>query len=184
MKNQGIEKIIDILGNANEREYIGEPISQLEHALQCAHFAEKCKGTEEVILACLFHDIGHLCAPAGSPEMDGLGIVDHEKIGGEFLQKIGFSDLIIDLVENHVQGKRYLCFKNPSYYKQLSPASKGTLDFQGGPMSEEEANQYENHEFFEQRILVRRCDEMAKKKDLTVAPLEDYVEMMQRHIVR
>lgn len=139
MSEASVNQVFEILNASQKQEYIGEPISQLEHALQCAHFARNCGGDNEVIVACLLHDIGHLCVPADSPQMDGLGVLDHEGLGGEFLRQLGFSDLVVDLVKNHVSGKRYLCSKFPSYYKQLSDASRGTLEFQGGVMSREEA---------------------------------------------
>ena len=47
------------------------------------------------------------------------------------------------LVEGHVLAKRYLCFKDPEYYSKLSPASKTTLEFQGGFMAAEEAKMFE-----------------------------------------
>ena len=119
-------------------DYIGEPISQLGHALQCAHWAKKQGADDEVILAALFHDIGHLI-DASAPQMDGLGVINHEGLGRAFLEEHGCSERVGKLVEAHVQAKRYLCFKNPKYYARLSEASKGTLAWQGGPMSETEA---------------------------------------------
>ena len=56
-----------------------------------------------------------------------------------FLEEHGCSSRVGKLVEAHVQAKRYLCFKNPKYFARLSDASRGTLAWQGGPMSETEA---------------------------------------------
>ena len=182
MGKDAVEMVISILEKSQQMEYIGEPISQLEHALQCAHFARKCKGSEQIVLGCLLHDLGHLCADSDAPQMDDLGVLDHESIGAEFLSNLGFDPLIVDLVQSHVQGKRYMCFKNKSYYRQLSDASKGTLEFQGGPMSEKEAAEFENHPNFEARILVRKCDEMSKKLDLEVEDLDFYRPMLADHI--
>ena len=45
-------------------DYIGEPVSQLQHHLQCAHFAKiqyaDLPHVEELTLAALLHDVGHL----------------------------------------------------------------------------------------------------------------------------
>lgn len=169
---------MEILRKSQHDEYIGEPISQLEHALQAAHFARKMNASNEAILACLLHDLGHLCADKSAPQMDGLGVVNHENIGGDFLRQLGFNPKAIDLIENHVQAKRYLCLKNPAYLKHLSEASRGTLNFQGGPMTEAQAAAYEAHPYFNERILVRRCDEMAKQVDLEVADLDSYHSLL------
>ncbi|MEC9466781.1 MAG: phosphohydrolase, partial [Myxococcota bacterium] len=78
---QHVEALIAPLARADDAEYIGEPISQLAHALQCADWAARKGAPEEVIIACLFHDVGHLLDDA-APQMDGLGVLDHETLGG------------------------------------------------------------------------------------------------------
>src|SRR5215831_11597843 len=124
-------------------EYAGEKVTQLEHMVQAAQLAEEKGYDEEVILAAFLHDIGHICVSAqGSNEMDGFGIKDHEEVGADFLQEKGFSKRLIRLVESHVQAKRYLTWKSAEYYNQLSEASKKTLEYQGGRMSEEEAKAF------------------------------------------
>ncbi len=178
MREKNADLILEILRQASQDEYIGEAISQTEHALQCAHFATKWKAPSSVVLAALLHDIGHLSPGKGEPQMDGLGVVNHEEIGAAFLETLGMSTEVTDLIRSHVAAKRYLCFKNPTYLKHLSAASKGTLDFQGGPMGEAEACAFEAHSLFENRIMVRRCDEMAKQVDLKVPQLECYRDLL------
>ena len=133
-----VAALFEPLASALDEEYIGEAISQLAHALQCAAWAEKHEAPAEVIVACLFHDVGHL-VDDDAPQMDGLGVVDHETIGGNFLRRHGLPERVAKLVEAHVGAKRYLCCRKPAYYDRLSRASKGTLEWQGGPMNEDEA---------------------------------------------
>jgi predicted HD phosphohydrolase len=114
--------------------------------------------------------------------MDGLGIVNHEGIGEFFLLKHGFSPEVAQLVASHVQAKRYLAYRTPGYVSRLSPASLGTLRFQGGPMTESEAKDFELDPLFKDIIQVRKFDEVAKVPDLQVAPLESYREMIRRHV--
>ena len=71
--------------------------------------------------------------------MDGLGIVNHEGIGAAFLAQLGFAPAMCRLVGSHVEAKRYLACRKAGYLARLSDASRGTLAFQGGPMSEAEA---------------------------------------------
>ena len=67
-------ELLAVLENARSAEYIGESVSQLEHALQAAWHAERSGAAEAVVLAALFHDIGHLVDPtAEQMENDPIG---------------------------------------------------------------------------------------------------------------
>ncbi|WP_232064596.1 phosphonate degradation HD-domain oxygenase [Rhodocytophaga rosea] len=158
-------------------DYIGEPVSQIEHMAQSAQLAEKEGYDEEVILAAFFHDIGHLCASSASESMNGFGVKSHEKIGANFLRSKGFSERLARLVESHVQAKRYLTFAQPDYYARLSEASKQTLQFQGGPMTAREAEAFANDSLFELSIRMRQWDEMAKEEHIPVPDLNKYKQM-------
>ncbi len=152
--------IIGLYAQYGNEDYIGEPVSQIEHMCQAAQLAEAEGYDEPVILAAFFHDIGHLCEHIMPvKQMDGYGVVDHEKLGADFLREKGFAETIASLVENHVQAKRYLTYHFPEYYDQLSAASKQTLAFQGGPMTLEEAMAFEADPLFELHIKLRRWDE-------------------------
>ena len=43
-----------------DQDYIGEPVSQREHALQAAAHARVAGASGAVVLAALLHDVGHL----------------------------------------------------------------------------------------------------------------------------
>ena len=173
--------VLSVLEAADRSEYIGEPVSQLEHALQAAHFAGRTAADSELILAALLHDVGHLIAP-DAPSMEGLGTVDHEALGAEWLTQIGFSQRVCDIVRGHVSAKRYLCFRKPSYFQRLSDASRGTLAWQGGPMTAAEAAAFEQHPCFKDILAMRQWDEMAKSTELSVAPLETYRSLLIEHL--
>ncbi|HEX4849857.1 MAG TPA: HD domain-containing protein [Puia sp.] len=165
-------------------EYAGEKVTQLEHMVQAAQLAEEQGYDEEVILAAFLHDIGHICeAGHGDNEMDGFGIMDHEEIGATFLLNKGFSKKIVRLVESHVEAKRYLTYKSPAYYAQLSDASKKTLDFQGGPMTKEEAEAFESYPLFDLIIQMRKWDEQAKIEHKPLPDLERFRKMIFHHLV-
>ena len=177
------DEIFDLYENYGGAEYAGEKVSQLEHMVQAAQLAEEQGYDEEVILAAFLHDIGHISEAAnGNNEMDGFGIKDHEELGAEFLQKRGFSKKIVRLVESHVEAKRYLTVKDPEYYAQLSEASKKTLEYQGGPMTEDEANAFEKYPLFSLIISMRKWDEQAKIGNKPVPDLAHYKEMMIHHL--
>ncbi len=168
-----VDEVFGLYEKYGGADYIGEPVSQLEHMSQSAQFAIDEGFDDEVVLASFFHDIGHICVMSNKEnDMGSFGVKSHEKIGADFLREKGFPEKIAMLVENHVQAKRYLTFRYPDYYQQLSEASKRTLEFQGGLMTESEAHAFEHDSLFETSILMRKWDELAKETNLPLIPLE------------
>ena len=162
---------------------IGEAVTQLAHACQCAYFADKAGYDEPTVVAALLHDIGHIMDDS-LPKMSGnLGIKDHEILGGDKLKSLGFPDKTCEIVRRHVDAKRYLCFIDPSYYDKLSEASKGTLKQQGGIMTSEESKLFENSDpLFDTIIAMRSWDEKAKieNPDFFVPDFHSYKNMIER----
>ena len=156
------QEIFALYARNGTTNYIGEEISQIAHGCQAARWATEAGYDQDVSLAALFHDVGHLLEDL--PQMDGgLGVGDHEKVGARYLRSLGFSAKTCALVERHVDAKRYLCWKDPSYLGRLSEASFGTLKQQGGPMSESEAREFESNDpLFQTIIDMRKWDEKAK----------------------
>jgi phosphonate degradation associated HDIG domain protein len=170
--SQVVEEVFGLYKKFGDADYIGEPVSQIEHMSQSAQLAIDEGFDEEVILAAFFHDIGHICVMNGAEEsMGGYGKKSHERIGADYLRSVGFPERVAKLVENHVQAKRYLTFKFPEYHDQLSEASKKTLEYQGGVMSAIEAHAFETDPLFETSIRMRKWDELAKEMQVPVIDL-------------
>jgi phosphonate degradation associated HDIG domain protein len=181
-----VTEIFGMYGSYGGEEYAGEKVTQLEHMAQAAQLAEEQGYDEEVVLAAFLHDIGHITETA-LPEqerMGAFGVKDHEAIGAEYLKEKGFSKKLCRLVESHVEAKRYLTVRDPAYYARLSDASKRTLEYQGGPMSEEEATAFEQYPLFELIIKMRTWDEEAKIENKPLPNLEHFRQMMLRHLTR
>jgi phosphonate degradation associated HDIG domain protein len=179
---EATNEIFDLLHRRGSEAYIGEPVSQIEHACQCAQLAESEGFGEDVILAALLHDIGHICALPSEDEIPGLGILRHEQVGAMYLRSCGFSEKVCRLVEGHVQAKRYLTFKNSRYFENLSDASRQTLQLQGGKMDAEEAAAFEMNFLFELMIKMRFWDEAAKETNRPLPDLRRYRTICQRHL--
>ncbi|POA30534.1 MULTISPECIES: phosphonate degradation HD-domain oxygenase [unclassified Pseudomonas] len=154
-----------------DSDYIGEPVSQIEHMSQAAELAMAEGFDDEVVLAAFFHDIGHLCTE-NAQSMGGFGVVSHERLGADYLRRLGFGERMARLVEYHVQAKRYLTFKEPGYYERLSEASRRTLDYQGGVMTAEEAQAFERDPLCAISLRMRQWDEQAKEMWGPVIDLE------------
>lgn len=180
--NATVETIFALYEARGAEEYVGEPVSLLEHMGQAAQLAEAEGYDEEVVLAAFLHDIGHFLPQRSGDDMDGFGHLSHEKVGAAFLQEKGFSEKITQLVLKHVQAKRYLCFQFPEYFEKLSEASKQTLVFQGGVMSEAEARAYELAPYFDLSLRMRHWDEAAKEIDLPAPEVARYRGMAERHL--
>jgi 2-amino-1-hydroxyethylphosphonate dioxygenase (glycine-forming) len=182
--NSIVNEIFELYEKHGSEDYIGEPVSQIEHMCQAAQLAEAEGYPDEVILGAFFHDIGHLCEHIMTVgQMDGYGVVDHEALGGNFLRDHFFSEQVVRLVESHVRTKRYLTYKFPEYYEKLSPASRMTLVKQGGIMQEAEAIAFEADPLHELYIKIRQWDDEAKKERVPLPSLEKYRRMAVEHLL-
>lgn len=151
--------------------YIGEEVTQLQHAVQAAkqaeHFCNNANIPEkrDIVLGAFFHDIGHLLCyefPEKYPLMGNIGVYEHEIYGANYLRGLGYSELTCAIVENHIRTKRYLITKNVAYYNRLSDASKKTFEYQGGKLNEREMNDFENDPLFNFHLKMRHWDDCAK----------------------
>lgn len=167
-----IKKIKEIFESNGHTDYLGENVTQLQHALQCYDLAVSNKADIEMQIAAFLHDIGHFLEKPERIESENLGNFHHDIIATEWLRNNGFSQKIITVVGNHVKAKRYLCYVNKQYFDALTVASKKTLGFQGGVMSESEASDFEKEPFFEESVLLRKWDDMGKIEDAELTALE------------
>jgi predicted HD phosphohydrolase len=182
LSEKKIDLALSYLAKAQHTDYIGEPVSQLQHALQCAYFAKQSGHSKEVILASLFHDIGHFASNTIQPHMADLGIIYHEWIGSYLMYELGFSAKIALLIGYHVDAKRYLAAQKTNYMSRLSQASKNTLNFQGGVMSVLDREHFAKLPLFKEILQVRINDEKAKELDLKVPELDAYRTLMKECI--
>ena len=177
------DQIIDSLSIQGASDYIGEPVSLLEHSLLAARCAEQAQAPERLILAALLHDVGHCCLP-DSKQMGEYGIANHEQIGADFLRDVGLSERVTKLVELHVAAKRYLSAMKPEYLSRLSTASRNTLDFQGGLMSNAELVEFQQLDDFSDALKLRAWDEAAKETQVKLPEVGSYRSMLRRNLAQ
>jgi len=171
------DEILTLLKRGNADLYSGERISQLEHALQCAHFAQQAGAEDALVVATLVHDLGHILA--GGEYAAGRGIDDkHEQSGADFLAR-HFGPAVSEPVRLHVAAKRYLCATDPGYFGRLSEASVRSLALQGGPMTAQEVQDFEANPFAMEAVRLRQWDEQGKIVGLKTPDLEHYRPMVE-----
>ena len=179
--NKNITDLINLYNTKGQENYFGEVVSKKEHMIQSAVSAEEHMETEEVILACLLHDIGHLLE---NDDMNGLGVMDHGVVGSKYLEKIGMNKKVCKLVEKHVEAKRYMVSIYESYYEKLSDASKKTLEYQGGKMNEAEINEFEKDIDMIYILGVRYYDDKGKKIEVKNLPtIESFIPLIEKYLL-
>ncbi len=160
------------------RMYAGEPITQLEHALQSAALAEAAGADAALITAALLHDLGHLLNDQGeTPTERGIDDV-HQYFVLPFLRAL-FGDDVLLPIRLHVDAKRYLCATRPGYHASLSPDSKRSLALQGGVFSTAEAADFAAQPGAPRAVEVRLWDDAAKIAWLATPPLSHFVPIME-----
>ncbi|HTT58462.1 MAG TPA: HD domain-containing protein [Acidimicrobiales bacterium] len=164
------------LFEAQGHEPYGESVTQIEHALQCAALARDEHASDAMIVAALFHDVGHLVVGAHNEADFAIDEVDddHERVGARVLAPL-FGPAVAQPVSLHVTAKRWRCTREPAYYDRLSEASKLSLKAQGGLLSEEECLRFEEHPGFPDALALRTWDDEGKVVGRDVGTLDDYV---------
>jgi phosphonate degradation associated HDIG domain protein len=172
------EDLADLFERKGSNAYLGEPVSQEEHALQAAWLAERDGASDALVVAALLHDIGHFLddIPEDLAEqgIDGR----HEAAGSSWLSRV-FGPEVIDPVRLHVPAKRYLCATEPTYLAGLSPASRLSLQLQGGPFTSDEIRRFEAEPYHRAAVRLRRWDDAAKIPGLLVPGLDHYRDRIE-----
>jgi phosphonate degradation associated HDIG domain protein len=167
-----ISDVFQVFKDHGHKMY-GEAVTELQHALQCATFAERAGESPQIIAACLLHDYGHLCHNMGE-DIAARGVdVLHEELGAYQLAGL-FTVEVVEPVRLHVAAKRYLCWREPNYLPGLSEASRHSLYLQGGRMTDIEAAEFEDHQFYEAAVLCRRYDDKGKVIGMPTPDLEHF----------
>ena len=167
-----VEEIVGACRSMVGLPYDGEPVDQLEHALQCAALARAGHADDpEFVVACLLHDIARAPAVAGIA-FDGPG-EHHGATGARWLEpRVGAR--VAWLAEQHVPAKRYLVATDPQYRARLTEVSERTLREQGGPMSRSEVDAFRANPDWRLAVSLREIDDRGKVPGAVVPGLDSY----------
>ena len=160
-------------------QYTGEPVTQLEHALQTAHLAEQSDADDALVTASLLHDLGHMLNDQGeTPTLRGVDDV-HQYFALPFLRGL-FPDAVLDAIKLHVDAKRYLCQVVPGYHARLSEDSQRSLNLQGGVFDAVQAQAFVALPGAHSAVMLRQWDDLAKQAELYTPPLAHFLARAER----
>ncbi len=162
-----VDVVMELLAAAADETY-GECLSMLDHALQAAAGATADQAGDEMVLACLLHDLGHILGRAGD-----WGLPGHAEVGARALQPL-LDPAIVEPIRAHVMAKRYRVTVEPSYHDHLSKASQMSLAEQGGPLCTDDAEGFAAGAFAAEAMRLRAYDDDGKVDGLVIPPLETY----------
>jgi len=168
-----------------DRMYAGEPVTQLQHALQSADLAERAGASDELVLATFLHDLGHLINDQGeTPTLRGVDD-RHEYVAMPFLRDL-YGAAVLEPIRLHVEAKRYLCARGDGhicgaeYWSGLSADSKRSLELQGGIFNTVEAETFIGQPYAADAVKLRLWDDLAKVADAVTPPIERYLDLAER----
>ena len=181
-----VDVIVGLFATEGAAAYLGEPVSQAAHMLQCAALAERDGASDALVAAALLHDVGHFTGTGARTDdrSDPREGTDnrHSYTGALWLSQ-WFGLEVTEPVRLHVDAKRYLCACVPGYAAGLSPASLSTLALQGGPMQDSELADFEENPYAAAACRVRRWDDAAKDPQAPV-PQFDHFRPVLRRLIR
>jgi phosphonate degradation associated HDIG domain protein len=184
-----IDDIDALFAAKGGRLYAGEPVTQLEHALQSAHLAEQEGASDELVVASFLHDLGHLINDQGeTPTLRGIDD-RHEYVALPFLRDL-FGPAVLQPIRLHVDAKRYLCacgdgnVTGAEYWAALSIDSRRSLELQGGIFSDAEAADFRAQPYAEDGVRLRLWDDRAKLQGARTPPLSHYLALAVRVAAR
>lgn len=180
MNHSNLNKLDSLIENylhLGSAMYGGESVTQLEHALQCAHLSQVAGEPPALIAACLLHDVGHLLSNTQVAANDD-GDDHHEKLAMQHLQDL-FGPEVTQPIYLHVNAKRYLCSVDLHYWRELSIASQKSLEIQGGVFSAKEALDFVNLPYAKDAIKLRLFDDLAKVPKRVTPELNEFKALLQ-----
>ena len=178
-----LQDIGELFALRGGEQYAGEPVTQLEHALQSAALAEAEDADDELVTAALLHDLGHLLHDLGAtPTLRGMDDV-HQYRAIPFLRGL-FGENVLGAIAGHVDAKRYLCATRAGYEAALSDDSKRSLALQGGVFDPADAQAFLAKPGAERAVRLRIWDDLAKVPAQATPPLAHFLARARRCALR
>jgi len=168
-----VEQIVAVLAGGEALALgPGQPVTQLEHALQTATILRLDRPEDlELAAAGLVHDLGQLLPDARDEThaVDGADVV-----------RAALGERVAGIVALHVEAKRYLVATDRSYKAHLTGDSVVSLARQGGALDDDEARVFMARPWAHDAVRLRRADDCSKVVGLEVGRLAEWVSLLRR----
>ena len=146
---------------------MGEPITQVEHALQTADLAWKDQSDHpQMVVAALLHDIGEVVEPESQ----------HCELKSYALLAPIWGEKVARPVANLVKSKRFLLAVDGAYAVQLTEASLARGMQAGGPFAQDcqEYAAFKKEPYFQESIALRIWADSSKEASRSTSSFKDY----------
>jgi predicted HD phosphohydrolase len=168
-----LEEIVAVLASGATRPLSpGQPVTQLDHALQTAAVLRLDQPEDvELAVAGLVHDLGHL--------LPGSRDETHAADGATAVRTV-LGERVAGIVALHVEAKRYLVATDANYKARLTGDSVASLDRQGGSLAPAEETAFLARPWARDAVTLRRADDGAKVEGLGVSGLDQWVPVLRQ----
>ncbi len=167
-----VDEIVAVLAAGEGRSLgPGQPVTQLEHALQTAAILRRDKPDDrELAVAGLVHDVGQLL-PRGRDET-------HAAVGAAAV-RAALGERVAGIVALHVEAKRYLVATDEDYKGKLAGDSVVSLGRQGGVLTSGEVAAFLGRPWSSDAVTLRRADDRGKVEGVGVDGLDRWVPLLR-----
>lgn len=141
-----------------ENIVLTDGLTVANHSLWCAHQAVDAKCDNPMIVAAMFHDIGHYILAGDSEISDYDKDVEHAVVGSNWLAR-WYPESVCAPIAMHVDAKRYLATVDRGYQSLLEGGSLQSFKNQGGYMNDNELNLFRNNKYFARAVKLRLFDD-------------------------
>jgi len=184
--------IVDSYQTAAKTQYGEEAVTELEHSLQCAELADHAGAEEELVLACLLHDVARFAVPQNevSDTLEKANVQSSAKghgVKGAELMAGFLPDRSLFYIKHHAEAKQYLCQTHVGYKEKLSSASIKTMKVQSMDTDQAKLDELAKHPWWNDAVRLRVWDDAAKEKgketrslDYWLTRLNTFLETSQR----
>ena len=178
------DHIIASFEDAATIQYGESAVTELEHALQCAELAENAKADDELIFACMLHDVARFAVPQDqvSDTLQKTEVSDqamgHGVKAAELMQGL-LPERSLFCIHYHAEAKQYLCEHNPGYRAKLAGASIQTLAIQSASTSKQALEDLSKNDWWQDALRVRVWDDSAKVKGKTTKTFEHWQSRLE-----
>ena len=168
-----VEEIVAVLAGGEARPLgPGQPVTQLEHAMQTAAILQREQPDDaELTVAGLVHDLGQLLPHAcdETHAADGAAAV-----------RAALGERVAGIVALHVEAKRYLVATDANYKVRLAGDSVVSLGRQGGALTQREVAFFLARPWAGDAVTLRRADDSGKVvRGLGVHALDQWVSLLE-----